>query len=120
MLTKKMERLLKRRNIKFTYCTYADGGDCIELDFYTPEGGEECPSFDAANDSGFAYSLSRYAEYYDPDEEATYWIGEDGHGKNGAPYRISDIIKDKEWVEKFLLRLSRAVDALAMKEYAAA
>lgn len=36
---------------------------------------------------------------YDPDEEASYWIGPDGHGKNGAPYRISDIVKDMEEAE---------------------
>ena len=36
---------------------------------------------------------------YDPDEEASLWIGPDGHGKNGAPYRISDIVKDMEDAE---------------------
>lgn len=36
---------------------------------------------------------------YDPDEEASYWIGPDGHGKNGAPYRISNIVKDMKEAE---------------------
>lgn len=34
---------------------------------------------------------------YDADYEASLWIGDDGHGKNGAPDRISDIIADMEW-----------------------
>ena len=36
-------------------------------------------------------SVREYYENYDPDEEAYLWIGDDGHGKNGAPYRISDM-----------------------------
>lgn len=38
-------------------------------------------------------------EAFDPDEEAMLWIGPDGHGKNGAPYRIADIVKDMEDAE---------------------
>lgn len=36
--------------------------------------------------------LSEYVEDFDPDEDASLWIGDDGHGKNGAPYKIRDIL----------------------------
>ena len=32
--------------------------------------------------------MKRYYEDFDPDYEAYLWIGDDGHGRNGAPYHI--------------------------------
>lgn len=54
-------------------------------------------------------SVYDYWQGYDPDEEALLWIGPDGHGKNGAPYRITDIVKDMEECES---RLEELYDAL--------
>jgi len=42
---------------------------------------------------------------YDADYETSLWIGEDGHGKNGAPYHIKDIVEDMEAAEKYILDL---------------
>ena len=42
---------------------------------------------------------------YDPSEEAMLWVGSDGHGKNGAPDDIRDIIADMEEVESKLENL---------------
>lgn len=39
---------------------------------------------------------------FDPDEEALLWVGPDGHGKNGAPDRLRDIIADMDEVEESL------------------
>lgn len=36
--------------------------------------------------------MEQYFEGFDPDYEAYLWIGNDGHGKNGAPYHIKDIV----------------------------
>lgn len=44
--------------------------------------------------------MKRYYEDFDPDYEAYLWIGDDGHGKNGAPYHIKDIVADMEEVEE--------------------
>lgn len=43
---------------------------------------------------GFINAVEEYYESYDPSEEAALWIGEDGHGKNGAPYDLADILDD--------------------------
>ncbi len=51
-----------------------------------------------------------YYEGYDPDEEAMLWTGPDGHGKNGAPYRLSDIIKDMEQCEEMVRDLLYAIE----------
>lgn len=38
--------------------------------------------------------LYEWLDNYDEDYEASLWIGPDGHGKNGAPYHISAILRD--------------------------
>lgn len=39
---------------------------------------------------------------YDPEEEAMLWVGPDGHGRNGAPDSLRDIIDDMDQVESQL------------------
>ena len=53
----------------------------------------------------FLQELEKYYEAYDPDYEAYLWIGTDGHGKNGAPYRIKDIVSDMEQAEAMIEKL---------------
>ena len=57
-------------------------------------------------------SVREYYENYHPDEEAYLWIGDDGHGKNGAPYRISDIVADMEDAESMVGTLLEAFEGL--------
>jgi hypothetical protein len=49
-------------------------------------------------------------EAFDVDEEASHWIGSDGHGKNGAPYHITDIVKDMKECEEMYGELSDLFD----------
>ena len=39
--------------------------------------------------------LIDYYDDFDPDEEASMWIDETGHGRNGAPYRTWRSVKRK-------------------------
>lgn len=54
--------------------------------------------------------MKRYYESFDPDYEAYLWIGDDGHGKNGAPYHIKDIVSDMEDVEEKIYELLTALE----------
>ncbi len=63
----------------------------------------------------FAKALRDLAEYFDPDEQTSLWVGPDGHGKNGAPYRISDILHEFELVEIELRSLSEIATAVEDK-----
>lgn len=38
-------------------------------------------------------------EEYDPDYETYLWIGSDGHGINGAPYHIRDILEEHDLID---------------------
>lgn len=91
-------------------------GDVLEFTFQQYSDAGQDFSFTAEMKDGDIYtlidSISEYYEGYDPDEEALLWIGPDGHGRNGAPYRITDIIKDmeqcKEIVRDFLYAIEEA------------
>ena len=54
--------------------------------------------------------MEQYFEGFDPDYEAYLWIGNDGHGKNGAPYHIKDIVSDMEEAEKQIHDLLEALE----------
>ena len=60
-----------------------------------------------------AESIRRYYESFDPDEEASLWIGSDGHGKRGAPYYIKDIVSDMEAAEEMIYGLYTAINGLS-------
>lgn len=55
-------------------------------------------------------SIKEYYEGFDPDYEAYLWIGEDGHGRNGAPYHIKDIVADMEEAEAQTYELLKALE----------
>lgn len=46
----------------------------------------------------------RYVEY-DVDSEAYLWLNNEGHGKNGAPYHMRDVLEDMEACEKMIYDL---------------
>ena len=70
----------------------------FEFSKFTPAGHDF--SFSATMQDGSLDSLIRELEDYyvgfDPDEEAYLWLDESGHGRNGAPYRMKDVLEDME------------------------
>ena len=60
--------------------------------------------------------VDNYYEGYDPDEEAMLWVGPDGYGKNGAPYRLTDVVKDMEQCEQMIKNWSDALSEANNKE----
>lgn len=59
--------------------------------------------------------LKEMADYYDdfnPDREALQWCDQDGHGINGAPKRLKDIIIDFEKVEESIHQLQLTFNCL--------
>ena len=83
------------------------GEVCVELEKYSPQDQDFIATiwFENENEQDFIDKLRNYWENYDPDEEAVSWVGNDGHGKNGAPYSIRDIINDMEDCKSMLREL---------------
>lgn len=48
-----------------------------------------------------------YEEYenFDVSEETYLWLDDTGHGRNGAPYRMKDVLEDMEACEQMILDL---------------
>lgn len=58
--------------------------------------------------SSFEELLEHIKEYYDNfdvDNETYIWLDNDGHGKNGAPYRMRDVLEDMEECHRMILEL---------------
>ena len=79
----------------------------IELQFYTDYGQDF--SFSVNRNENYVKQVYDYYNSFDPDENALLWVDDSGHGKNGAPYRLKDIITDMEEVEKELEKLYDAL-----------
>lgn len=83
------------------------GEVCVELEKCSPQDQDFIATiwFENENEQDFIDKLRNYWENYDPDEEAVAWVGNDGHGKNGAPYSIRDILNDMEDCKSMLREL---------------
>lgn len=91
--------------------TYTPGIVVFEFSQYTPAGQDFNFSVDMkGNDpDSLLTEIERYYEGFDPDYEASLWIGDDGHGRNGAPYHIKDIVSDMEAAEEMIDTLRQAL-----------
>jgi hypothetical protein len=85
----------KKKRVEFEFQRYTKMGQ----DFFFTVGMK-------GNDTGSLISeIEDYYEGFDPDYEAYLWIGTDGHGRNGAPYHIKDIVSDMEDAEAMIKTL---------------
>lgn len=83
------------------------GEVCVELEKYSPQDQDFIATiwFENENEQDFIDKLRNCWEDYDPDEEAVAWVGDDGHGKNGAPYSLRDVLNDMEDCKSMLREL---------------
>lgn len=86
----------------------------FEFSQYTPAGQDF--SFTATMKTNHLDSLiidmEEYCENFDVDSEAYLWLDCNGHGKNGAPYRMREVLDDMEEAEKMIKTLLDAVKTL--------
>lgn len=82
----------------------------FEFQYYTRHGQDFNFSAELKNPDAdtLIADIEQYYEAFDPDYEAYLWIGEDGHGKCGAPYHIKDIVSDMEEAEEKIYDLLQA------------
>lgn len=72
------------------------GKEFLEFSKTTPRGRDFSVCIESASTGGLIHQLTEYISDYDVDYESYLWIDGDGHGKNGAPYHIKDIVADQE------------------------
>ena len=81
--------------------TIIDQKDSVdfEIESWTPMGGDKIMDLVMDNDftpKDFMSELSSYIDNFDVDYETYIWLDDNGHGKNGAPYEMADLLKDNE------------------------
>lgn len=57
--------------------------------------------------------MENYYDDFDVDEETYLWLDNRGHGKNGAPYRMRDVLEDMEAAGKMVEDLLDAIREIA-------
>lgn len=82
----------------------------IYLNIFSPAGQDSCHEFSICETyDKTEYDFSVMVDAFDPDAEALLWVDSDGHGKNGAPYRLRDVLEDMEWVKDKLDKLNEDI-----------
>ncbi len=82
-------------------------GSYIELSQYSPAGQDF--SFEVHKGENYVEQVYRHYDNYDPSAETMLWVDEFGHGKNGAPHDLEDVLADMKAVEKMLETLYDAL-----------
>ncbi len=86
-------------------------GNEFEFEKWSPAGQDFCMSITADSMDDLINKLFEYYDNYDPSEEASLWLDDSGHGKNGAPYNMKDVYEDMEACQGMILELHDAIVA---------
>lgn len=112
-----IQKIISAANLKDWSVTTEEteeGHILFEFSQFTPAGQDF--SFSAGMTDGdpatLVGNIKEYYEGFDADEEAYLWIGPDGHGRNGAPYHIKDIVRDMEAAEEMVYQLYEALNEI--------
>lgn len=83
----------------------------FEFSKYTPAGQDFSFSATMKDNSldSLVENIEEYYEGFDVDSETYLWLDSDGHGKNGAPYRMKDVLGDMEEAERGIESLLDAI-----------
>jgi hypothetical protein len=83
----------------------------FEFSKYTPAGQDFSFSATMKDNSldSLGDDIEEYFEHFDVDSEAYLWLDDNGHGKNGAPYRMRDVLADMEAAERYIESLLDAI-----------
>lgn len=109
-INKILAKVCKDLGIKIDVSEYDDDEHItIFFSFYT-NGGQDASQEIDLNDwndvDEIREKLDDLHENFDVDYETYIWLGNDGHGRSGAPYHIKDLLADMEEVEEKLKQLS--------------
>lgn len=113
-ILERIERVAEENDWRVSHSQYYRNPQDLDVEFekYTSAGQDFVVSatLRANNPSTLIEDLRNRYVGFDPDEEGSLWIGPDGHGLNGAPYRIKDIVEDMEEAEEMLGDLLSAME----------
>lgn len=85
--------------------TYSNGKGFLFSKF-SPAGQDfNIPIEPSDNATDLIRQIKKFYDEFDIDYETYIWLDKNGHGKNGAPYHIKDILEDMEFCKGMVLEL---------------
>ena len=87
----------KETMVSFSFEKVSPVGRDFSFEVSVPNEDDEDTFYESVADS-----IYTYFENFDVSYETYIWLDENGHGKNGAPYDMSDVYKDTESCEKMI------------------
>lgn len=83
--------------------SYQGDAETLTLSRYTSFGQDYSFELDTTED--LLEQVRDQWKCYDPCREAYLWLDSEGHGKNGAPYYMGEVLKDMEEIDEELAKL---------------
>lgn len=77
---------------------------------YSPAGQDFSITVEGENIDEIIDSIYSAYEDYDVSYETYLWLDNSGHGTNGAPYELRDVLEDMEACEKYILALYNSLN----------
>lgn len=99
-------QMLFEKAEEFDWSIEHEDGNVYRFGKYSNAGQDFGISIDTEADPAlFLNNLYECHSDFDASEEASYWLDESGHGKNGAPYDMKDVYEDMEECRDNILEL---------------
>lgn len=87
------------------WSTNKEGDNLYRLGKYSPAGQDFSIVVEGEDAKELIQAIYQSYENYDVSEEAYLWLDNTGHGRNGAPYEMKDVVVDMEACERMILDL---------------
>lgn len=87
-----------------------EGENEYRLAKYSPAGQDFSISVEGENEDELVNSISQAYDNFDALAETYLWLDNTGHGANGAPYDMRDLLDDMETCERMILDLYNEVN----------
>ncbi len=110
MTKAKIEQIAKKLDWTVTWDKNEDGTKFVTFSKYSPEGQDFNCEVEYNNLDEIWNKVFEYYKSYDPSYEASLWLDDEGHGKNGAPYEMIDVYNDMKVCEEMLCELYQALE----------
>lgn len=103
-MNKAIKRLIEK--VESLGWTVTDEGDNQYLfSKFSPAGQDFNTYVEGENAEEIIANLYERYENYDVSEETYLWLDDTGHGTNGAPYEMEDLLNDMKACEQMMLDL---------------
>ena len=109
MTKKKIEKIAEELGWTVTW-ENNDGTKLVMFSQYSPAGQDFYVELEYENLGEIEDNLREYYNSFDPSYEASLWLDDDGHGKNGAPYEMIDVYNDMKACEEMIDKLACAIE----------